>query len=156
MSTTTIQDLTYTAFVDRFQPVTNHLNANAPFDGWMFETFGEELTFVAAQPANRLWTVTDCDGQMSIESGCHFVNRIGYIVTTEPVEDDRIYAIACEDATADDPAAGSLLVETLERLRLDCEMALDQRWDKGDDGFRAMIDSIDAALASLPEREVQS
>lgn len=48
-------------------------------------------------------------------------------------------------------AAGSIqkLVETLSTVREDCRMALDDEWDRGDEGFEATKDLIDATLAEV-------
>ena len=73
----------------KYKPVTNHLDDNASFDGVMFETYGEELDFVRAQPLNKVWTMVDGDNdEVVIISGYHLVNRIGYFVTENPWEDD--------------------------------------------------------------------
>lgn len=68
-------------WIRTFRPIKNHLNANAP-DGIMFETFGAELDFVRAQPAEKVWTITDGDnGGLYIGTGYSLVNRMGYLVT---------------------------------------------------------------------------
>ena len=84
-------------FYEHFAPVKNHLNPDAPFDGCMFETFGEELDFVRAQDPALVWTIIDCDGTMTIESGYHFVNRLGYLVASSPRPDDCIYSVTDDD-----------------------------------------------------------
>lgn len=71
-------------FWDKFKPVLNHIAKNRSWDGHMFETFGEELEWVKAQPADRIWTWLDCDGGSVVNSGYSFVNRIGYFVTEMP------------------------------------------------------------------------
>jgi hypothetical protein len=73
----------------QFQP--NHLNPNASWTynddpGCLFETFGEELEFVRGQNPRTIWTLVDSgDGDVYLESGYHHVNRIGYLLSTEPV-----------------------------------------------------------------------
>jgi hypothetical protein len=88
-------------FLERFAPVKNHLNPNAPFDGCMFETFGAEFEHVRTQDPALVWTVIDCDGSMTIESGCHFVNRLGYLVASHPRPDTSTYAVEDDAAEAD-------------------------------------------------------
>jgi hypothetical protein len=74
--------------------VTNHLNPNATwaFDdcmGCLFETYGLELDFVRQQDRRTVWTLLDGDdGDLYIVSGYHYVNRIGYLISTVPVPDD--------------------------------------------------------------------
>lgn len=82
------QTIDWRSFVSTFRPLPNPLDANASFDGFMLETFGPELAHVLAQPAAHVWTVLDCDGSSVIASGLHHVNRLGYIITVEPVPDN--------------------------------------------------------------------
>ena len=96
--------ITEEAFIERFRPRPNHLNPNASFDfgagGCLYETFGEELAFVrtmaAVDPA-CVWTIIETDGRLCLASGCHFVNRLGYVLCRVPVEDGASYAVALDD-----------------------------------------------------------
>ena len=98
MSAPTIQlVLTDDEFLDRFQPITNHLYRHAGFDGCLFETYGAELAFVQAQDPALIWTVLDCDGNLVIGDGYHFVNRLGYLIATVPREDGHSYEIETEN-----------------------------------------------------------
>lgn len=67
-----------------YHPTLNHHQPDAPLDGRMFETFGEEHKTVQASASNRIWTLIETDGEMYIVSGWHFVNRLGYFVTEKP------------------------------------------------------------------------
>ena len=50
-----------------------------------------------AQKPNTIWTVVEGDdGQLVIESGLHFVNRFGYLVTDVPREDGVTYTVTLE------------------------------------------------------------
>jgi len=87
-------------FDDYFTLIDNHIDTNAAFDGKMFETYGDELAFVMEMAKeNRVITITECDGDMDevdsegeilphmyYSSGMHIVNRIGYLITEEPIE----------------------------------------------------------------------
>jgi len=63
----------------------------APFEGGMYETFGEEGKYVLEKAKvfpNNVWTILDGDdGNMYIVTGYHWINRMGYLVTKEPWED---------------------------------------------------------------------
>ncbi len=88
-------------FIARFGPRPNHLDLNASFDfgngGCLFSARGPEWTHVLSQDRQRVWTVLDGDeGCIVIESGLHYVNRLGFIVTTEPVEDRVTYTVSLE------------------------------------------------------------
>jgi hypothetical protein len=93
------------AFFERFQPIQNHIDDGHGFDGHMFETYGAELAFVRQMLANepeRVWTVVECDGVMSIESGYHYVNRFGYLITRHACEKNCCYSVTLEDLTDSD------------------------------------------------------
>ena len=64
-------------FVEKYKPVTNHLDNNAAFDGTMFETFGAEVQHVVeisnVNPT-RVWTFLSGDGDF-IVNGYHLLNR---------------------------------------------------------------------------------
>lgn len=81
--------ITWKRFERDIPLVKNHLDSNAAYDGCMFETYGKELEFVKTMVAqNRVLTITDCDGQSIIGPGFHFVNRLGYLITKNPVTFD--------------------------------------------------------------------
>jgi hypothetical protein len=70
--------------LDLLKPIKNHLDNNASLDGYMFETFGEELDFVLSQPESHIWTYCEGDNCLVYASGYHLVNRLGYLVTELP------------------------------------------------------------------------
>jgi hypothetical protein len=91
-------ELTEEQWFDTYKPIPNHLDENASFNdgdnGYMFETYGDELEFVKAQDSNRIWTYSDGDnGGTYISDGYHVVNRIGYFITTVPYNDSQYYQI---------------------------------------------------------------
>jgi hypothetical protein len=87
-------EITEDEFDERFLLVSNHLNPNAGWScsdsgaGCLFETFGSELAFVRQQDPRTIWTLIDGeDGDLYLVSGYHFVNRIGYLVSSTMVPD---------------------------------------------------------------------
>jgi hypothetical protein len=76
---------TYDAWVDTFKPIKNSL---VKYDQLHFETYGEEVEFVAKQDPKTIWTEVDGDGGTYIIAGFHYVNRIHYYVTENPWEDE--------------------------------------------------------------------
>lgn len=86
-------ELTEDEFDDQIRLVTNHINPSAGWaygddNGCLFETFGEEFAFVIQQDARQIWTLVDGDDEdMYIISGFHFVNRLGYFISLDPVPD---------------------------------------------------------------------
>ena len=79
-------------FYEKFNPVKNHIDNNASFDECMFETYGDELDYVktlAKKNIKKIWTILDCDGDLYIGAGLHYVNRHGYLITKEEWEDSE-------------------------------------------------------------------
>jgi len=70
--------------IDDYIPIMREEGSTA------FETYGEDLAFVGTQDNKHVWTLLDCDGKLVIGAGYHFVNRIGYIITIKPWEDENL------------------------------------------------------------------
>ena len=89
--------LTEEEFDNEFNLIDNHIDLNSSFDNKMFETFGLELLFVQEMAKqNRVITILESDGDELDEegyivpnlyytSGMHYVNRIGYLISKEPL-----------------------------------------------------------------------
>jgi|JFJP01.1.fsa_nt_gi hypothetical protein len=95
--------LTEEEFESRFNMVMNHFYADpcdCPFGGGMFETYGQEVEYINnimkgtdENLKRRIWTILDSDGVMCFVSGYHFVNRFGYLITEEEVEEGTEYTL---------------------------------------------------------------
>jgi len=69
-------------WAETYRPVINGHRPDAPFDGLMFETFGDELKTVAAATPGCVWTLVQGDDDtLAVVSGFHVVNRLGYFLT---------------------------------------------------------------------------
>ncbi len=107
----TMIELNEDQFASQYNPIANQLNPNASFDwgdefGTLFETFGEELEFVLQQDSLNVWTIVDGDdGDLYVNSGLHFVNRIGYLISQVPVAEHL--AIQVRLPSSDDDEAGN-------------------------------------------------
>ena len=74
-------------FVEKYKPEIN--KEDAPYGGYMYETYGEDIKYVVnianSDKNQHVWTIVDCEDEESwIFPGYHYVNRIGYIITTIP------------------------------------------------------------------------
>ena len=81
--------ITYNDFENKYKPITNHLDDNAPLAGCMFETYGDELDYVlsiANTEPLRVWTYVPDYEPVELIQGYHLVNRVGYIITEIPCE----------------------------------------------------------------------
>ena len=84
-------ELTEDEFDDQYALVSNHINPSATWAfgdaaGCLFETYGEEFEFVRRYDSRKVWTIVDGDdGDMYVVSGLHYVNRVGYLLSRDPV-----------------------------------------------------------------------
>lgn len=78
----------YSAYTPQLNQIHLKNNVNNiedyPFNGCMYETFGEEFDYVKNYPRQHVWTLIDEGDELVISSGLHYVNRIGYIITESP------------------------------------------------------------------------
>lgn len=96
MPSTPVPALNFDLWFNQYQPLPNKGVGggfeNEQGQSTLHETSGADLAEVqrvaATEPA-RVWTLVDSDGDMSVTSGCHFVNRVGYFITTKPWEHDQ-------------------------------------------------------------------
>lgn len=90
--------MNYENWLEKFRPVKNHLEPNAPFGGLMFETLGEELSYVRSQESKKIWTMVDADEGLYILNGYHLVNRLGYFISEVPMtENDSLEVLVYDD-----------------------------------------------------------
>lgn len=73
-----------------YKLVKNQFDENAGFDGFLFETYGNEIKFVLDKVnQNRIISIIEGDdNELYYSSGYHLVNRIGYLITDEPIIDN--------------------------------------------------------------------
>jgi hypothetical protein len=93
-----ITTLTEAQFEDNFILQKNHLDDNASFDGYLYETFSEEMEYVLEMvKENRVITVIEYDTDDESEdsemnlyyvTGYHIVNRLGFLILDKPYEFD--------------------------------------------------------------------
>ena len=82
-------EMDFDEWCDTYKPIVNHLDDNASFDngegGVMFETYGDEVSFVKEQPEAHIWMYgSGDDGGTYVWNGWGFVNRLGYFITEVP------------------------------------------------------------------------
>jgi hypothetical protein len=75
--------ISYDKWIDQYKPIN---------DAYMYETYGEEVAIVKAQNPLTVWTLGNAGEGDYIQSGMHFVNRIGYYISEIPFgADDDIF-----------------------------------------------------------------
>jgi hypothetical protein len=90
-------NITEDRFEEIYKPQRNPFDPDgAPWDGCVLETYGQEFELVKAMQATdpgRVWTLLDCDGELVLSSGMHYVNRMGYLITEVPVADGDLVTV---------------------------------------------------------------
>jgi hypothetical protein len=96
--------LTLDQWEQQFRPLPNHLSKDQGCDfgngSCLFETYGQDHEYIRTLNQNRslcLWTLLEVDGKLFISEGCHFVNRLGYLVTERPYNPSEQYEINYSD-----------------------------------------------------------
>jgi len=77
--------MTYDEWVEKYKPIENKIVEHAPFDGYMFETYDDELKAVQDAPVNNVWTLVDGEEEdIWLAAGKWRINRIGYMICEKP------------------------------------------------------------------------
>lgn len=101
---------------------TTSYNDLAPHNGCMYETYGKELDYVKNVPQGRVWTIIDNnDGWFGIVAGCHWVNRIGYLITEEEWSDSNEEYVISDEGPVNEWFFG-LSIEVQKSLFPDLKM----------------------------------
>lgn len=79
------------AWEDKFKPIKNHFRQDP--DEQMFETYGEEVEFVTKYDPKYIWTYIQGDMSDLLVAGYHYVNRLGYYISSVPWENEDDYAL---------------------------------------------------------------
>jgi hypothetical protein len=90
----TFIEMDFDEWFDTYKPIPNNIDTNASFDGYMFETYGDEVEFVKKANPAHIWTYGDGDdGGSYVWNAWHFVNRLGYFITEVPCPADTTIQI---------------------------------------------------------------
>ncbi|MEZ8736186.1 hypothetical protein AB4559_08275 [Vibrio sp. 10N.222.51.C8] len=104
-----MNNLTFETWVESFKPIINENGGSAIFldeKCISFETYGNDLETIKKTDASRVWTIIEIDvdeeedelgepidSKWVIVNGCHWVNRVAYIITQTPWQDGSDYEI---------------------------------------------------------------
>lgn len=93
-----MKTLTPAEFIDQYRPIPNRLDQHAGYDGYLHEISGPSYQIVQAvlkQDPNCVWTYLDSGGDEAptLCNGFSYVNRLGYVITEKPADDDLIEVI---------------------------------------------------------------
>lgn len=109
--TETFIELTEDEFDDQYPLVPNHINPSASWAfgdsaGCLFETYGDEFEFVRRYDQRKVWTFVDGDdGDMYVVCGLHYVNRVGYLLSRDPVQENTTVQVHIPMDRDEDPEA---------------------------------------------------
>ena len=102
-----LTELSFDEWEATFKPINNYMDSNASFQddnglGIMFETYDIELEYVKSRDPLTVWTYVSEGNGTYIIDGYHFVNRIGYFITSVPREPHEAYTITVSEDTDDE------------------------------------------------------
>jgi hypothetical protein len=83
--------LTVDEWMDKYNPIKNHIDKDTSFDGTSFETYDEELEFVQSQNPYNIWTLVCAEDEYYIVPGFRWVNRENYFVTEKPFTEENLH-----------------------------------------------------------------
>jgi hypothetical protein len=83
--------LTVDEWMDKYNPIKNHIDEGTSFGGTSFETYDEELEFVQSQNPYNIWTLVCAEDEYYIVPGFRWVNRENYFVTEKPFTDENLH-----------------------------------------------------------------
>lgn len=76
-------------WLEKYKPIQNVTERNDVWNGVFFDTSEAEIRTVQnahALSPKCIWTLLEVEGQMFVQSGFHFANRMGYFITENPFE----------------------------------------------------------------------
>jgi hypothetical protein len=86
-------EMTFEEWKAKYQPIQNHLNEDAPWNGIWFDATGEEDKYVREQNPFNVWAYSDFeeDDEAFLVSGYRFKSGLGHFITRIPwVEGEEI------------------------------------------------------------------
>jgi len=98
-------NLTEDQFDSQFNTELNEVieSEDCAFDGCLYETYGIEHEFILSiandvEKNKHLWTIIESDDNDNIYylNGYHIVNRLGFLITKEPWEDNAETIVTIE------------------------------------------------------------
>lgn len=55
----------------------------------MYETYGEDWEIIKNTNPKKIWTLIDCDGELYLSHGIHYVNRLNYFICKNEWDDNE-------------------------------------------------------------------
>ena len=83
--------LTFDDWIEKYNPIKNHIVDHGSFDGLIFETYGDEVAFVQSQNPNNIWTMVNVSDKSYIVPGFRWVDRDLYFITEKPYAEENLH-----------------------------------------------------------------
>lgn len=77
-------------WIEKYNPIQNHINEDSSFGGCAFETYDEEVEFVQAQNPYNIWTLVNAGDESYIVPGFRWIDRDLYFITEKPFTDENL------------------------------------------------------------------
>jgi hypothetical protein len=80
---------TFDEWVEKYKPLKNHIEESNTYEGYAFETYGEELDFISEQEPEKIWTLIENGTDISfVAYGMRWIDREFYFTTSVPVQEE--------------------------------------------------------------------
>jgi hypothetical protein len=83
--------LTFDDWIEKYNPIKNHLVDHGSFGGYIFETYDDEVDFVASQNPHNIWTMVWAEDCYAVVPGFRWVNREHYLISTVPFTEENLH-----------------------------------------------------------------
>ena len=83
--------LTFDDWIEKYNPIKNHLVDHGSFEGYIFETYGDEVDFVSSQNPHNIWTMVNAGDESYIVPGFRWIDRDLYFITEKPFTDENLH-----------------------------------------------------------------
>ena len=83
---------TFDDWEEKYLPIMNpQKSEDDGFDSILFDTHDPvDIATVKGYDPKRVWTLLEGDNGTYVTSGMYFINRLGYYITSKPVEDEDV------------------------------------------------------------------
>jgi hypothetical protein len=78
-------------WIEKYNPIKNHINEDRPYDGLSFETYDEEIDFVSSQNPCNIWTLVYAKDEYYIVPGFRWMDRECYFISEKPFTDENLH-----------------------------------------------------------------
>jgi hypothetical protein len=88
--------ISYQNWVAKYRPIKNPFNEASPYNGCLFENYGEILQRIGFQNSRIIWSLIDFGRKTRIVQGLQLVNSLGHFITEVKAPANRHFSIKAD------------------------------------------------------------